>query len=144
MTSGEALRALTMHSQCWAACVSLAEALNRVKKLDLSEHEGPVIISHHVIDPDMAGYAHSIPEHFLQPDALQQRDNSLDFLEKLSTSTEKSVWLIAGDTGSNKENESLVRKNKSPYFMTIVNGLGDKNGDKVLSFSGSNLFYISL
>lgn len=61
----------------------LAEALNRVKKLDLSEHEGLVIISHHVTDPDMAGYAHSIPEHFLQPDALQQRDNFLDLLEKL-------------------------------------------------------------
>ena len=42
----------------------LAEALNRVKKLDLSEHEGLVIISHYVTDPDMADYAHSIPEHF--------------------------------------------------------------------------------
>ncbi len=68
-----------------------AEALSRVKKLDLSENEGLVIINHHVIDPDMTGYAHSIPEHFLQPDALQQRDNFLDLLEKLSTSTEKSV-----------------------------------------------------
>ena len=122
----------------------LAEALNRVRELDLSQNDGLVIISHHVIDPDMAGYAHGIPEHFLQPDALKQRNDFMDLLEELSTATGKSVWLISGDTGSNKEHESLVCKNKTPYFMTIVNGLGDKKGDKILGFSGANLFYISL
>ena len=103
-----------------------------------------MIISHHVIDPDMVGYAHSIPEHFLQPDALKQKRDFLDFLEKLSTTLEKNVWLISGDTGSNKEHESMVCSNKTPYLMSIVNGLGDKIGDKILGFSGSNLFYISL
>ena len=122
----------------------VSKIIDKIIELNFSEYEGLVMISHHVIDPELESYAHSIPNHFLSSEAIKQRKKIMTFLKKLSSTSKKKIWLISGDTGSNKEHDSLVCAFTTPYFISIVNGLGDKAGDKILGFLGTDLFYISL